>query len=407
MRTRGGDCPPASAAAATAAGSVSAHAASRPLDPASGDLLCDVPLATLLAKHRSSQGAATVLLARRRPSLSPELKLGKAPVGVDYVGLDATKSQLLFCAASRDVRETVRLSRAALRAAGDLCVHSDLMDAQAYVFSPSVLSMLVDRPQFSSLRRDLLPFLVRRQFASERQPPPAPPAPPGEATAQEAGGCSSPPPPTPPSPAIPLSPTSHGGARGLGRSLSTASSMGAGGMGGLAGAAGGCFSQLGGILPAHRKVAVLLADPAAYIVRCDSLKAYLEINRDVACSTEAAHLHALVHNKTNDNYLAPAVELAPKSQVGPGCIVGYAARLAERSSVKRSVLGRRCKLGGGAKVVNSVLHEDVVLEEGAAVQGCVVGRGASVGVRANLRDCQVAPGAVVAAGSEHRSESLQ
>ena len=43
--------------------------------------------------------------------------------------------------------------------------------------------------------------------------------------------------------------------------------------------------------------------------------------------------------------------------VGAACIVGEETRIAEKCSVKKSVLGRRCRLGIGAKVVNSVIMD--------------------------------------------------
>jgi translation initiation factor eIF-2B subunit gamma len=153
------------------------------------------------------------------------------------------------------------------------------------------------------------------------------------------------------------------------------------------------------------RVSVLLAAPGAYVARCDSPKAYLELNRELASATEGGHLTGFTLSR-HDNYLQPALELGAKAVIGPGCVVGYGARLGDRASVKRSVLGRRVRLAAAVKIVNSVLHEEAALEEGAAVTGCVIGRGATVGAKANLRDCHVAPGAVVAAGSEHRNETL-
>ena len=316
-----------------------------------------------------------MLLSPRRPSLAPEVKPGKPPQGVDYVGLDSTKQHLCFCAASKDVRDTLRLQRAMLRQCGDVCVHTDLVDVQAYVFHASVLDVLAAKPAFSSLRRDLLPYLVRKQFelprATAGQAVPATPTASSrpESTAQPSTPAT---PPPRPSPAPPLPPPGP---------FSTAEADG------------------------ERRVSVLLAEPGAYVARCDSLRAYLEINRELASPTEAGHLHGFQATR-HENFLGHAVELGGKAVVGPGCIVGFASRVGDKASVKRSVVGRRCRLGSGVKVVNSVLHDDVTLEEGATVAGSVLGKGAVVQAGASLRDCQVSPGFVIAAGSEHRNVSL-
>ncbi len=336
-----------------------------------------MPLASLLARHRTSAAAATVLLAPRRASLAPEVKQGRPPAGVDYVGLDATRTQLCFAAASKDVRDVLRLPRASLRAAGAVSLHTDLLDAQAYVFHSSVLPVLAAKPGFTSVRRDLLPYLVRRQFDTRPYAADA-----AEAPARATG---------------PLV-------------LAATPGCGAGGPGPASGI--------------QRKVGVFLADAGAYCVRVDSLRAYLEVNRELASPADAGHLTGLSLSK-HDNYLGREVDIGAKSAVGFACIVGWGSKLGDKCTMKRSVMGRRCRTGSGVKIVNSVVHDgatcvawlrrgeltglgaDVVLEDGVQLQGCVIGRGVVLGAGASLRECHVAAAAVVPAGAEHRSESLQ
>jgi NDP-sugar pyrophosphorylase family protein len=288
----------------------------------------------LLARHRTSAAAATVLLAPRRASLAPEVKLGRPPAGVDYIGLDASRTQLCFTAASKDVREVLRLPRATLRAAGDVSLHTDLLDAQAYVLHASVLPVLAAKPAFASVKRDLLPYLVRRQF--DTRPYAVPPAAPCDADAADA------------EPATPGERESTAVASG-GATLSdgplvlaAAPGVGAGGPG-----------PAPGIL---RKVGVFLADASAYVVRVDSLRAYLEVNRELASPADGAHLTGLVLSK-HDNFLGREVEIGAKSAVGSACIVGWGAKLGDKCTMKRSVMGRRCRTGSSVKIVNSVIHD--------------------------------------------------
>ena len=350
-----------------------------------------MPLASLLARHRTSAACATVLLAPRRPSLAPEVKLGRPPNGCDYVGLDSAGRTLCFTAASKDVRDVLRLPRSALRVGGGVALRCDLLDCQAYCLHASVLPILHARPAYTSVKRDLLPYLVRRQFDAlpYATPPLAPPSTPDG----ELGPMPSAPPGTP------ITPACAGGAGASGLASFKSSSSAA------------LFSVLpegdGAPGPApgvRRMVAVLLAEPGAYCARCDSLRAYLEINRELASPGEGGHLTALPLDA--GAYLAAGVELGAKAAVGAGCVVGWGSRLGDRVTLKRSVVGRRVRAGAGSKLVNCVVHDDCVLEEGAQLQGCVLGRGVTVGAGASLRDCQVAPGAHIAAGVEHRNEQL-
>ena len=324
-----------------------------------GDLLCCAPLSALLAKHRGSGAAATVLLAPRRPGLAPERKAGRPPPGVDYIGLDASGSRLCFASCSEDAGETLRLPRAAASAAAPLTVHTELADCGAYALHATALAALAARPNFTSLRRALLPHLVRRQFSASTAP-----------AAFAADG----------------------------------DADGGGGGGGGAGDGG----SGAGDATDPRLVAVYILPPTVFAMRVDSLKAYAEANRELASpgGEGAARLHGLPLHTTHDNYVSRDCEIGAKSAVGPGCVVGPGVRLAEKVSIKRSVIGSRCRLGAGARVTSTVVHEDVAIGEGAQLSGCVVGARASVGAGAALRDCTVAPGAVVAPGAEMRTASL-
>ena len=394
----------------------------------SGDLVCDMPLGTLLARHRTSEAVATVLLAPRRASLSPEPgKPGKAPPGVDYVGLDASQAVLCFAAAGKDVKDSLQLPRVVLRAVGDVTLHTGLVDVQAYLFSvAAVVQLLEAKPGFTSLRRDVLPYLVRKQFEVQpRQPAMGPrtdslggmdgAAPAGDgATPPDrlAGGAQTqllaasqpaalipggiaPTVVTPPTPDAASGPSPGSPAAGLARQSS-----------GLRRAMGSVDGLSDGILGGVRyTVGVMLAPDSAFCCRVDSLRAYLELNRDLALP-EAAHITGLPLNKAYDNFLHPQVELGAKAVVGSGCIVGFGTKLGDKATLKRSIMGRRCRVGTGAKVSNCVVHDDVTIADGAHIQGSVVGCGAVLGAGCVLRDCHVASGAAVAPGADHKNEQL-
>ena len=308
-----------------------------------------MPLASLLARHRTSAAAATVLLAPRRASLAPEVKVGRPPAGVDYIGLDASHTQLCFVGASKDVREVLRLPRATLRAAGDVSLHTDLLDAQAYVLHASVLPILAAKPAFTSVKRDLLPYLVRRQFDARPYAAPVastapcdagdvqPPTPDGQPRLSATGG------------------TAIGGPIGGPLVLSAAPGVGSGSPGPAPGIS--------------RKVGVYLADASAYVVRVDSLRAYLEINRELASPADAAHLTGLTLSK-HDNYLGREVEIGAKSAVGSACIVGWGSKLGDKCTMKRSVMGRRCRTGSGVKIVNSVVHDGALVRRAKFSLAC-------------------------------------
>ena len=51
-------------------------------------------------------------------------------------------------------------------------------------------------------------------------------------------------------------------------------------------------------------------------------------------------------------------------QVGTDCMVGERTTIEEKSSIKRSVIGRDCKIGAGVRISNCVVMDKVVIENG-------------------------------------------
>lgn len=67
--------------------------------------------------------------------------------------------------------------------------------------------------------------------------------------------------------------------------------------------------------------------------------------------------------------------------------------IGDKSSVKRSVLGRSCKIGNNVKIMNSVIMDNVVIENGCQVQNSVVCSGVKLQVGPSpLPSCPLLPG---------------
>jgi translation initiation factor eIF-2B subunit gamma len=100
--------------------------------------------------------------------------------------------------------------------------------------------------------------------------------------------------------------------------------------------------------------------------------------------------------------------VAPRARVEERtCLVASTASAGENSNVKESVVGARCEVGAGARVVRCVLMDEAVVGENVSVTGCILGPGCKIlgGPRASknktdLRECDVAAGFKVPWGSE-------
>ncbi|CAL1403530.1 unnamed protein product [Linum trigynum] len=347
----------------------------------SGDLVSDVPPGAVAAAHRRHDAVVTTMLCSTPISGPTESGSAgakdkiKKPKRFNIIGLDPTKQFLLYIASGAEVEKDLHIPKTILRAVGQMDIQADLMDAHLYAFKRAVLQeVLEQKPNFHSLRQDVLPYLVRTQLNSEILLN-------GTPQAEENGHEKF---------------TSRGNQAIISQILANASTP--------------RFHEVyesihNGSPTAQRthKCCAYIASNSKYCVRLNSIQAFSDINRDVI--GEANHLSGYSFSAHN-NIIHPSADLGSKTTVGPHCMLGEGSLMGDKCSVKRSVIGRHCRIGSNVKIVNSVVMDHVTLGDGCSIQGSIVCSNVQIQERVVLRDCQIGAGFVVSAGSEHKGESL-
>ncbi|KQJ97549.1 translation initiation factor eIF-2B subunit gamma [Brachypodium distachyon] len=340
----------------------------------SGDLVTDVLPGAVAATHRRNGAAVTAVLCYvpvSGPSDAPSGVKDKAkkPNRLNIVGLDMTRQFLLHIVSGTDVEKDVRIYKRKIQAVGQMEIRSDLMDAHLYAFNRTTLQDVLEQKEtYRSIRLEVLPYLVRSQLIS------APSG--GEGTIVDETG------------------------NGVVPSNSNLQ----------------CLSQHRAIAPSAfkqeflsrsgggtRRCCVHIASKSKYCHRLNSIQAYCDINRDVV--GEASHLSGYSFS-THNNIVHLSCVLGSKTTIGPQCMLAEGSQLGDKCSIKRSVIGRHCRIGSNVKIVNSVVMSHVVIEDGCHIQGSVVCNNVQIQERAVLKDCQVGAGYTVTAGSDHKAESL-
>nr|KJB21788.1 hypothetical protein B456_004G013700 [Gossypium raimondii] len=353
---------------------ISHHLTAKDILVVSGDLVSDVPPGALAATHRRHDAAVTTMLCSipvSGPSESGSSggkdkakKLGR----YNIIGLDPSKQFLLHIAT--EIEKDARISKRILHAVGQMEMRSDLMDAHMYAFKRSVLQEVLDvKDTFQSLKEDVLPYLVRSQLKSEallnRTPQ-------GEENGNEKV-------------------SSQNNQAFISRILANASTP----------SFHGIYSKNPDGSSSTRKThkcCVYIASSSSYCVRLNSIQAFMDINRDV--TGDADHL------LSPNNIIGPSPKLGTKTTVGPNCRLGEGSEMGDKCQVKRSIIGRHCRIGSHVKVVNSVVMNHVTIGDGCIIQGSVICSNVQLQERVELKDCQVGAGFVVTAGSEYKAESL-
>lgn len=356
------------------------HLTAKDILVVSGDLISDIPPGAVAAAHRRHDAAVTAMLCSTpisgpsEPGSSGGKDKAKKPARHNIIGLDPTKQFLLHVAAGAEVEKDIRVQKSILRAVGQMEIRADLMDAHMYAFKRTVLQEVLNKKEtFLSLRRDVLPYLVRSQLRSELSQ--------NGAVAEE-----------------------NGNSKGVSDSTIMLSQL-------LTNASTQSFHELyalgsdGSALSPRKthKCCVHIASKSNYCVRLNSIQAFNDINRDVI--GDASHLSGYSFSPQN-NIIHPTAELGSKTTVGPHCMLGEGSQMGDKCSVKKSVIGRHCRIGSNVKVVNSVIMDHVTIADGCSIQGSVVCSNVQLQERVVLRDCQVGAGYVVSSGSEHKGESL-
>ncbi|OIT38624.1 PREDICTED: translation initiation factor eIF-2B subunit gamma [Nicotiana attenuata] len=357
------------------------HLTAKDILVVSGDLVSDIPPGAVAAAHRRHDAAVTAMLCSTPVSGPSESgssggkDKAKKPARHNIIGLDLTKQFLLHIAAGAEVEKDIRVQKSILRAVGQMEIRADLMDAHMYAFKRTVLQEVLNKKEtFLSLRRDVLPYLVRSQLRSELSQ--------NGVLAEENGHHKD---------------FSESSTVMLSQLLTNASTQ--------------SFHELyalgpDGSAPSPRKThkcCVYIASKSNYCVRLNSIQAFSDINRDVI--GDASHLSDYSFSPQN-NIIHPTAVLGSKTTVGPHCMLGEGSQMGDKCSVKKSVIGRHCRIGSNVKVVNSVIMDHVTIGDGCSIQGSVVCSNVQLQERAVLKDCQVGAGYVVSAGSEHKGESL-
>jgi len=310
----------------------------------SGDVISDVPFQQIADRHRVQGAAVTALFKEQSPRDPQEKKRAKELDGADFVGLDDRKQRLLYLESGADCDGgLITVSQSLLAAHPHLQVHTRLTDAHVYIFAHWTISILEMKPHFVSVKFELLPYLVRKQFLSLANLSQMPP----------------PPTPTP-----------------------------------------GVNPQLSAPTSPLRCCCYVVAHDAGYCTRVNSIPTYTQANLDLSRGGVAQLEKAAEPPET-----AKDGNFASRS-FSSDCAKGVGVEVGARSTIKKSAVGPHCRIGANVKISNCVLMDHVVVHDKVTMSNVVVCSDAEIGEGASLKDAQVGKAVSIEAGAELKGEAI-
>ena len=137
----------------------------------SGDLITEASIHSLADAFRIRDASVVMLLKELDVSKDAIKQRSRESNSiVDYVGLvrerdsNAEHPRVLMLQSSTEDEE-LAIPKSILKRHPNMEMRTDVSDAHLYVFRRWIMDLIVDKPGLSSVRNDLLPWLVRMQFA--------------------------------------------------------------------------------------------------------------------------------------------------------------------------------------------------------------------------------------------------
>ncbi|XP_028589471.2 translation initiation factor eIF2B subunit gamma [Podarcis muralis] len=338
------------------------------------DLITDVALHEVVDLFRANDATLSMLMkkAYEPTELIPGHKGKKKLVEQrDFIGVDDSGKRLLFMANEADLDEEIVIKRSILQKHSKMHIRTGLMDAHLYCLKKCVVDFLVENRSFTSIRSELIPYLVRKQFSS-----PAP--------LQQGQNIKE-----------------HDQRKKDQKPLDIYSFLKEDSLFEL-GTDNLCWNnRRGDMKEAFHEGKVrcyvhIMKDGLCY--RVNTLGLYIEANRQVPkMLSSLCPEEPLVHC---------TAQVIDRGLVGSDSIVGASTQLGEKTAIKHSVIGTACVIKDKVKITNCIIMNSVRIEEGCSLQNCVVCHSAVIESGADIKDCLIGNSQHLEPKSKHINEVI-
>ncbi|KAG0267414.1 hypothetical protein BG011_005699 [Mortierella polycephala] len=324
------------------------------------DLLTDLIPHQVLDMHRSEDPTVTALFFEPNKGEGGPSGSSKVKEVTQFVGIDASNSQLVYLNNSDDMdSEEFSLRLSLLSKHPVMNISRLLQDGHLYVFKRWVIDLIVEvshKRTMASIKEHVLPLLVKSQHQrvlADRE---------GVTKAVEASMAANP------------------NTQKLALSLSTTQPP-----------MDDEETQNGEWKSAVNCKAFVLPKEV-HCGRANTIPNYFEVNR--------------YYTKITDKVRNPGATNQVQTQVGADSLIGDDTKIGDRSSVKKSTIGSHITIGKNVKIVNSIVMDHAIIEDNVKLEGCIICSGSKVCEKSALKDCEVGGGFRVEKETTARNEQL-
>ncbi|XP_024247405.1 translation initiation factor eIF-2B subunit gamma [Oncorhynchus tshawytscha] len=334
------------------------------------DLITDAALHEVVDLFRAHNATLSMLMSKAHeftetvPGQKGKKKTGEQR---DFVGVDDTGKRLLFMANEADLDEGVVIRKSIMRKHPRMHIKTGLVDAHLYCLKKSVVDFLADNKSISSIRGELVPYLVRKQFSKSTNSPKV-----IDETHQNLKKNDS---------NVNLEIQISSRDEEL-LHLTQERSCWNDHRGDMSDA------YHGGRLRCYVHI---MDEGICY--RVNTLAAYIEANR-------------LAPKLFDEPAVHPSAVVSERCLIGADSIIGASCQISDKTSIKRSTIGVSTTVREKVKVTNSIIMHGVTIEEGCNIQGSVICSNAVIGRGADIKYCLVGSAQRIEPDAESTNEVI-
>ncbi|XP_075280740.1 translation initiation factor eIF2B subunit gamma isoform X2 [Opisthocomus hoazin] len=132
--------------------------------------------------------------------------------------------------------------------------------------------------------------------------------------------------------------------------------------------------------------------------RVNTLGLYIEANRQVP--------KLLLNLGLEEPLVHGSAQITDRGMVGSDSIIGSSTQVGEKTSIKHSIIGSMCTIKDKVKITNCIIMNSVTIEEGCCLQGSVICHNAVIEKGADIKDCLIGSDQRLEAKAKHVNEVI-
>lgn len=372
----------------------------------SSDLISDLNFRHILDTHILNDATLTMTLSKL-PQCELSIPFEKRDKSLtEVVARDVETSRIVYFTNEADLDDaSFKLSRTTIKKYPNLSYRLDLLDCHLYVFKRWVLDFLLENKHVESIKADLVPLLVRKQFKISK------------GDVHDKTNIYHYAPKTPDEQWLDSTINDMAISNKKGNNSSSSNDYVYSGIQfkhKLDAVFGSdqidtsdkirCFSYVvdnaehsaGLGLGLGLDLGSGMQNPSKLTIRANTIPRYYEANFKAAINEKLVPKELRV--RTND--------IHSKSQIGKDTMIGKDCKFGERCSIKKSIIGDHCHIANNVKIQNSILMGHVSIDSQCHIVNTIVCNNSLIQQGCDIRSCVVGHSATVDSGTQARDKSL-